>query len=81
MALKDWTELESAVEGNKLFVLGGDEEFDPSKEYKYRIVLFRIYPSKKYKFILFKAHKEIKSKTFKNKSEALKSAKAYMRSH
>ena len=74
MALKDWKKNQATIEGNFLFINKKDDGF--------RISIFRNYPSKTFKVMVFMAiHDKEKEKHFKTKSAALKYARAYMRTH
>ena len=73
MVRPKWKKSEAAIRGNELFINKYDND--------YRVVLFRLYPSKQFKFQSYKGHLVKEAKTFNNKSLALSFAKKYMRKH
>jgi len=88
MALTDWREEESAIDGNFLFSDMKDKNNIPYSvsgihSIGKRIGIHRVYPSQRYEFSLSSDYgKPIKiKKIFSSRNKALAFAKSYMRLH
>jgi len=84
MALKDWKEQKVGTIGNTHNIIWWLKKRDNNSDNKlelWRVETIKFAPKRKELSVWGVSHRKIRTRTFKTKSQALKFAKSYMRTH